>query len=83
MSAKVRVLGRPGCGACIFTKRALEAAGIDHLVLDVDADPDAAAAARRAAEATGSTQLPAVICPDGSTWSGLRMDRIADLVRQR
>jgi hypothetical protein len=61
----------------------LEAAGIDHLVLDVDTDPEAAATARRVAEVTGSTQLPAVICPDGSAWSGLRMDRIAELIRRR
>lgn len=81
MSATVTILGRANCGACIFTKRAFELARISYVVVDVDEDETAAATVRRVADETGSAQLPVVVCEDGASWTGLRLDRIADLVR--
>lgn len=81
MSATVTIVGRANCGACIFTKRAFELARIDHVVVDVDEDETAAATARRVALETGTAQLPVVIREDGSSWTGLRLDLIADVVR--
>ncbi|WP_162564416.1 MULTISPECIES: glutaredoxin family protein [Microbacterium] len=77
----VTILGRVGCGACIFTKRALDLAGIGYVVVDVDESEDAAQIAQEVAGELGRTELPIVLCDDGTRWSGLRLDRIADVVR--
>jgi glutaredoxin len=81
MGATVTILGQANCGACIFTKRAFELARISYVVINVDEDETAAATARRVASETGSTQLPVVVTEDGASWTGLRLDLIADLVR--
>lgn len=77
----VTILGRAGCGACIFTERALDLAGIRYVIVDVDKDAGAAAAAHRVARELGLNELPIVLCEDGSQWAGLQLDRIAGLVR--
>lgn len=81
MSVRVTIVGRAGCGACIFTKRAFELAGMSFDELDVDQDENAVAIARDTAAAGERLQLPVVICDSGERWSGLRMDRIAEVVR--
>lgn len=81
MSMRVTIVGSAHCGACIFTKRAFELAGLPHEMLDVDQDEAAAAIAREGAAAGERLQLPVVICENGDRWTGLRLDRIADLVR--
>lgn len=81
MSMRVTIVGSAHCGACIFTKRAFELAGVAFDVLDVDQDESAVAIARGAAAAGERLQLPVVICDNDDRWSGLRLDRIADVVR--
>lgn len=77
----VTILGRAGCGACIFTERAFRLAGLSFVVVDVDKDEDAAAIAHEVAGELGRSELPIVLCEDGSRWAGLQLDRIAGLVR--
>ena len=77
----VTILGRAGCGACIFTERALELAGISYVIVDVDEDAGAAATAQHVARELGAKELPIVLCEDGTRWAGLQLDQIAALVR--
>lgn len=81
MSVRVTIVGRAGCGACNFTKRAFELAGMSSDVVDVDQDENAVAIARDAATAGKQLQLPVVIHDSGERRPGLRMDRIAEVVR--
>jgi len=83
MSAAVTILRRAGRGGCIFTKRAFELAQISYVVVDVDEDEAAAATAtaQHVAGETGSAQLPVVVCDNGTSWTRLRLDLIAELVR--
>lgn len=77
---RVTIVGSANCGACIFTKRAFEIAGVPFDVLDVDHDANAPALARQGAIEGERLQLP-VVCDNGERWTDLRMDRIADVVR--
>ena len=77
----VTIFGRADCGSCTFTKRAFELARLRHVVIDVDQDADGAAIARELAAELGRSELPIVLCEDGSRWAGLRLDLIARLVR--
>ena len=77
----VSILGRAGRGACIFTERAIELAGLSYVVVDVDEDAGAAAIARNVAGELGRSALPTVLSEDGSWSAGLQLDLIADLVR--
>ena len=77
----VTILGRAGCGACIFTERAFELAGLSFVVADVDEDAGAAAIAREIAGELERSELPVGLFEDGSLWTGLQLNRIADLVR--
>ncbi len=42
MSESITVLSQPGCGACRFVEKTLDAEGLPYLVRDVRQDPDAA-----------------------------------------
>jgi len=77
----VTILGRANCGACIFTKRALELARVSYEILDVDESGPAAALAEQIAAQLGTARLPIVMCADGTRWAGLQMHRIAQIVR--
>lgn len=79
----VTIFGRVSCGACIFTERAFELAGVSFVVIDVDNDAAAAVFACEIAEELGRSELPIVLCEDGSRWAGLQLDRIADLLRSQ
>lgn len=79
MGGTIIVYGREGCPACENTMRALTIAGVPARYVDVDAEPEAAELLR----AAGARQLPYVRLPDGSAWTGLRLDKIVELRRER
>ena len=81
-AGEVQVFGREGCVQCRATCRALTERGIAFESVDVDADLDAAATARRVAQAGGSTQLPVVQVPGMAPWTGFRPDLI-DAIAKR
>jgi glutaredoxin-like protein NrdH len=81
-AGQVQVFGREGCVQCKATCRALTERGIAFECVDVDADPDAAATARRVAQEGGSTQLPVVQVPGMAPWTGFHPDLINAIVSE-
>lgn len=78
---RVTIVGSAHCGECIFTKRALEMARVPFEVLDVDHDDNAVALARQGTARGARLQLQVVVCDNGERWTGLRLDRIASIIR--
>ncbi|MDO4899450.1 glutaredoxin family protein [Actinomyces sp.] len=74
----VVVYGRPGCGACFATKRALTARGVDFAWRDISVDPAAARKAQEIAGRLGERSLP-IVTTDRDAWAGFRKDRIGAL----
>ncbi|MGY3567978.1 glutaredoxin family protein [Sinomonas sp. RB5] len=78
MSARtVTLYGRPGCGPCKATERALESAGIEYAHADGAQHRDELAA-------LGHAQSPVVVVRDAAgavqaSWQGLRPDLIQAL----
>ncbi|PYF96381.1 ribonucleoside-diphosphate reductase class Ib glutaredoxin subunit [Georgenia satyanarayanai] len=71
MGAHVVVYGRAGCEACRATERALQRAGVEFEVVDLDRNP----AALRLVQALEFTTAP-VVTTGREWWSGFRPDRI-------
>lgn len=71
MGAHVVVYGRAGCQACLATERALQRAGVEFEVVDLDRSP----AALRLVRALEFTTAP-VVTTGREWWSGFRPDRI-------
>jgi glutaredoxin-like protein NrdH len=65
---------KPGCPACAGTERALDRLGIEHVVIDITADPQALACVH----SLGYSSAPVVVAGDQS-WCGFRPDRISAL----
>lgn len=71
----VQVYGKPACGGCVATKKALEKVEVPYEYHDITADEQA----RQIVEQSGQLQLPLVIVGDDS-WHGFRPDRVKALV---
>ena len=70
----VVVYSKPvGCFACKFTKQRLDSLGVEYRDVDVTSDPSAF---DYITKDLGYQQVPVVVAPDGSHWSGLDPDRI-------
>jgi glutaredoxin-like protein NrdH len=76
MGAQVVVYGLGGCQACLLTERALERAGVEYEVVDLEAN----AAARELVLALEFTGAP-VVTTGQEWWSGFRPDRIRAVTR--
>jgi len=76
MSAHAVVYSLQGCVACRATVRALERAGVDFEVVDLDASP----AARQLVKALEFSSAPVVTTGD-RWWSGFRPDRIKAITK--
>lgn len=72
----VTVYSQPGCRPCIFTKRALESAGVPYVEVDITESEEAL----KTVSELGYKQSPVVVTPEGDHWSGLRPDKISALV---
>lgn len=69
MSLNVEVLTKPGCSACVWTKKALESLDIDFTMRDVTQD----SAAYDTVVELGYQQMPVVVVNGGEIhWSGRR-----------
>lgn len=78
MTDTITLYSQPSCGPCFATKRYLDREKVPHVVVDVRADPTAAAALK----AHGITGTPAVIATVGSkeyAWQGHRPDQLEAL----
>ena len=74
----VTVFSKPGCGACVATRRALDKGGVEYRLVDVSVDAEA----REMLVSRGFTQMPVVDPGDGREWfSGFRLDRVRALTR--
>jgi glutaredoxin-like protein NrdH len=78
MSIHVTVYGAEGCTKCTNTCTALHLAGIDFDLVDVD---DAGLVDEL--RAAGVRELPLVVTDNGDRWTGLRVDKIVELRRDR
>ncbi|KWX19579.1 glutaredoxin [Mycolicibacterium wolinskyi] len=67
---------KPACVQCTATKKALEKANIEYLVVDITQDDEA----REYVMALGHLQAPVVVAGD-EHWSGFRPDRIKSLTK--
>lgn len=76
MGAQVVVYAQGGCQACRLTQRALERAGVEYEVVDLEAS----AAARELLLALEFTAAP-VVTTGEQWWSGFRPDRIKGIAR--
>lgn len=63
---------KPGCVQCVATKRKATEKNVPHQMVDVTEDD----AAMEAVKSLGYLQVPVVVAPDGSHWSGFRPDLI-------
>ncbi|MFT3661749.1 MAG: glutaredoxin family protein [Gordonia sp. (in: high G+C Gram-positive bacteria)] len=70
----VVLYSQPGCGPCQATKRGLDRAGIEYVVVDLSIDETARAAVR----ALGYSAAPVVVA-GAEHWSGFRPERIRAL----
>lgn len=68
----VTVFTKSSCQPCRLTKRALDNKNIPYIEKRVDEDPEALAEIKD----LGYLQVPVVVAPDGSHWSGLQPERI-------
>lgn len=71
MSTQVVVYSSQGCQGCQLTQRALQRAGVEVEIVDVDSSP----AARQLLVAMEFTALP-VVTTGREWWSGYRPERI-------
>lgn len=74
MTRTITVYSKPACVQCTATTRAMDAKGIDYIVVDLTED----AAAMEKVTDLGYRQAPVVIAGD-SHWSGFRPDMIGAL----
>ena len=70
----VTVYTKPSCMQCKATYRALDAAGVQYVSVDMSRDPEALDMVK----AMGYMQAP-VVTTDNDHWSGFRPDKIAAL----
>jgi glutaredoxin-like protein NrdH len=71
----VTLYTKPGCGPCIATKHALDAAGIHYQTIDLDTNLAAVEHIKR----LGYLQAPIIITPTDH-WSGYRPDKLSELI---
>lgn len=69
------VYTKPGCPACVGTKRKFDQLGVAYDVVDISEDHDA----RDYLLTQGFKEMPVVVTARGS-WTGYRPDRIKDYV---
>lgn len=63
---------KPGCVQCVATKRKASEKGVPHKMVDVTTDESA----METVKSLGYLQVPVVVAPDGTHWSGFRPDLI-------
>lgn len=74
----VVVYSKPGCGACIATKRVLDKAGVEYRSVDVSVD----SAAHNMLVERGFSAMP-VVAPGedvGSWFGGFRLQRLRKVI---
>lgn len=74
----VVVYSKPGCGACVATKRALDKAGVSYETVDVSVD----SAAREMLISRGFGAVP-VVAPGedvGSWFGGFQLARLREVI---
>ena len=76
MGAHVVVYAMAGCQACRVTELALQRAGVEYEVVDLDTNPQA----RGLVRALEFTSAP-VVTTGREWWSGFRPDRIKAITR--
>lgn len=74
----ITVYTKPACPQCNVTHKALDKAGLIHVVVDVTAVPEA----YDYVTALGYSQVPVVVAGDAH-WSGFRPDRIKELAERQ
>lgn len=74
----VTVFSKPGCGACVATRRALDKGGVEYRMVDVSTDAES----REMLVSRGFTQMLVVDPGDDGEWfSGVRPVHIRALFR--
>jgi glutaredoxin-like protein NrdH len=71
----VTLFTKPGCGACIATKRAFKSQGTQYTEKDITQDQDAF---DYVTKKLGYSQMP-VVETDSDNWSGLEPDKIKNI----
>lgn len=74
----VVVYSKPGCGACVASKRVLDKAGVEYRSVDVSVD----SAAREMLVERGFSAMP-VVAPAGdvgSWFGGFQLDRLREVI---
>jgi len=71
----VILYGKPNCGGCVATKRALEKQGTPFEYVDIEQS----GLGRAAVEDLGYSSLPVVFVSRSVHWPGFRPDRIKEL----
>lgn len=74
----VVVYSKPGCGACVASKRVLDKAGVEYRSVDVSVD----SAARDMLVEAGFGAMP-VVAPTGdvgSWFGGFQLDRLREVI---
>ena len=69
------VYSKKNCVQCSATMRKLDQLEIEYRIIKVDEDSDALSYTK----SLGYLQAPVVVAPDGSHWSGFRLDKIEKL----
>lgn len=74
----VVVYSKPGCGACVATKRALDKAGVEYRTVDVSVD----SAARAMLVERGFGAMPVVAPTDDVVewFGGFQLDRLREVI---
>lgn len=74
----VVVYSKPGCGACVATKRALDKAGVEYRSVDVSVD----SAAREMLVERGFGAMPVVATGEdvGSWFGGFQLTRLREVI---
>lgn len=73
----ITVYTKPACVQCNATKKALDRAGLDYILVDISVDDQA----RDHVMGLGYLQAP-VVEANGEHWSGFRPERISSLAAQ-
>ena len=78
MNTPLTVYTLPNCVQCTMTKRALDTAGMTHVLVDLASDQRAVNLVKE----LGHTSAPVVIT-EAASWSGFRPDNIAAVASAR
>ena len=72
----ITIYSKPGCGACLFTKKFLDKLNVTYIEKNITKDP----ASKQEVIDLGFDALPVVVSPDQEAFCGYQPDKLEAMV---